>query len=160
MNISESGLDLIKRHEGWVPTAYKCPAGWWTIGYGHVIKKGESFPNGISKMTGEKLLQADLAIACEAVQRLTLAELNQPMFEALVSFTYNLGAGNYKASTLRAKLNRGDYEGALLQFGRWTLAGGRKLPGLIIRRADEAALFRVGIEKITGKGYVFPWLRR
>lgn len=160
MRVSDAGLALIKRYEGFSHVTYLCPAGWPTIGYGHVVKKGEAYPGGISQKRAEELLQADIASACNSVIRLTRTELNQPMFDALVSFTYNLGAGNYQSSTLRQKLNRGDYEGAMLQFGRWTKAGGRKLPGLIRRREEEAAMFRAGIELMTGTEYVLPWQRR
>lgn len=76
-----------------------------------------------------------------------------------MSFTFNLGSGRLQSSTLRQKINRSDYEGAAGEFKRWVYGGGRKLPGLIARRADEEALFRSGIESPAKYSYVvLPWL--
>lgn len=141
MPITEEGLAIIMRHEGFSPVRYICPAGYPTIGYGHVIKNGEDFGT-ISKEEGAILLQRDVVIAEQAVKRLISVPLNDNQFAALVSFTFNLGSGSLQRSTLRRKLNRGEYEAASQEFHKWVWAGGRKLRGLINRRADEAALFR------------------
>lgn len=144
MQISERGLALIKSHEGFSAYPYICPAGKLTVGYGHVIRKGEDFGKGISRIEAQKILQADLWAACASVRRLVRVPLTQNQFDALVSFTFNLGGGRLQSSTLRQKLNREDYEGAAGEFRKWVFGGGRKLPGLIRRRADETALFNSG----------------
>lgn len=139
MNTSQKGLDLIKSFEGLRLSAYKCPAGVWTIGYGTTagVKPGQS----ITKERAEELLRDDVKRFEDQVLRLVKVPLTQGQFDALVSFTYNLGAANLGNSTLLRLLNAGDYKGAAAQFDRWTKAGGKELPGLVKRRAAERALF-------------------
>lgn len=139
MHISQKGLDLIKSFEGLRLSAYKCPAGVWTIGYGTTagVKPGQS----ITKERAEELLRDDVKRFEDQVLRLVKVPLTQGQFDALVSFTYNLGAANLGNSTLLRLLNAGDYKGAAAQFDRWTKAGGKELPGLVKRRAAERALF-------------------
>lgn len=141
---SQEGIELIKHHEGFVPHIYMDAAGFPTIGYGHLIKQGEDFSNGISRKQGEDLLRHDLRIAERAVLRLIDAPLTQPQFDALVSFTFNLGSGALQRSTLRRVINRGEHYDVPQQMRRWVFAGGRKLRGLIRRRDDEAALYMSG----------------
>ena len=143
MQPSSRGIALIQKYEGFSRFPYICPAGWLTIGYGHVILQQEKniYDKGISKQQAELLLQGDILKACGSVDRLVKVPITQGMFDALVSFVFNLGGGRLQASTLRQKLNRRDYEGAAAEFHKWIYGGGRKLPGLIARRADEAALF-------------------
>lgn len=139
-HISAAGLSMIEHHEGWSAKPYKDAAGYWTIGYGHKILPGESFTT-ISKATGRALLAKDAQKAEQAVKDYVKVSLSQGQFDALVSFTYNLGGGALRDSTLLKKLNAGDYHGAALEFDRWTKAGGKVLSGLVARRADEKALF-------------------
>jgi len=139
--INQAGLELVKEREGFFERQYICPAGKTTIGYGHVIQPGERFTEPISRQLGEELLRGDLAVAEAAVARLVTAALNENQFSALVSFTFNVGQGNLEESTLRRKLNAGDYAGAAEQFGRWVNANGKPLPGLVTRRRLEAELF-------------------
>ena len=142
-HITEDGLDLIKRFEGFRPTIYICPAGWPTIGYGHVLRDSERvrFSAGIDERAAEELLRFDVEIAERAVLRLIHVPLSDGQFSALVSFAFNLGAGALQRSTMRRKINRGEHEAVPAEFRRWVWAGGRKLKGLMRRRAAEAALF-------------------
>ncbi len=139
MHISQKGLDLIKSFEGLRLSAYKCPADVWTIGYGTTA--GVKPSQTITKERAEELLREDVARFEAQVLRLVKVPLTQGQFDGLVSFTYNLGAGNLSNSTLLRLLNAGDYAGAAEQFDRWSKAGGRVLAGLVRRRAAERALF-------------------
>jgi lysozyme len=139
MHTSQKGLDLIKSFEGLRLSAYKCPADVWTIGFGTTagVKPGQT----ITKERAEELLRDDVARFEAQVLRLVKVPLTQGQHDALVSFVYNLGAGNLSNSTLLRLLNSGDYKGAAAQFDRWTKAGGKTLAGLVRRRAAERALF-------------------
>ena len=139
MHTSQKGLDLIKSFEGLRLSAYKDVVGVVTIGYGTTsgVKMGDT----ITKERAEDLLRADVKRFEDQVLRLVKVPLTQGQFDALVSFTYNLGAANLGNSTLLRLLNAGDYKGAAAQFDRWTKAGGKELPGLVKRRAAERALF-------------------
>ena len=138
---SKTGIDLIKRWEGWRAKAYKCPANKWTIGYGHTKTARRGMI--ISQQEGERLLRQDLQIYENAIHNLVSLPLNQNQFDALVSFTYNVGRGALSQSTLLRKLNQGNYTAAADQFSRWVYGGGRKLPGLVSRRAAERQLFNL-----------------
>ena len=140
MKISERGIDLIKEFEGVRLNAYRDAVGVVTIGYGHTrtAKPGMQ----ISAQTAEDLLRQDIARFEECVSNAVKVDLTQPQFDALVSFAFNVGCGALGRSTLLRLLNRGDYDGAAKQFGRWNMAGGRRLAGLTRRRAAEAALFQ------------------
>lgn len=139
MHTSQKGLDLIKSFEGLRLSAYKDVVGVVTIGYGTTsgVKMGDT----ITKERAEELLRDDVKRFEDQVLRLVKVPLTQGQFDALVSFTYNLGAANLGNSTLLRLLNAGDYKGAAAQFDRWTKAGGKELPGLVKRRAAERALF-------------------
>lgn len=141
---TENGLKLIKRCEKLALKPYICPAGYPTIGYGHVIKPNEAepFANGITEQQAEALLAADVGVAERAVLRLITVPLTDGQFDALVSFTFNLGGGALQRSTLRRKANRGDHEDVPHEFIKWVWAGGRKLNGLKKRRSWEAALYQ------------------
>jgi GH24 family phage-related lysozyme (muramidase) len=149
-HVTEDGIDLIKRFEGFSPTIYICPAGHPTIGYGHVILEDEKerFSAGIDQEEGEDLLRRDAQLAERAVLRLINVPLTDGQFDSLVSFTFNLGGGALQRSTLRRKLNRQEFEAAAGEFRRWVWAGGRKLKGLIKRREAEAALFRDNVRAV------------
>jgi lysozyme len=89
----------------------------------------------------EEILEKDLVRFERGVERLCPVGLNQPRFDALVSFAFNVGLGNLQRSSIRMRHNRGDYEGASEAFMMWTKAGGKELPGLVKRRKDERALY-------------------
>jgi lysozyme len=142
-HITKDGINLIKQFEGFEPEIYLDAAGLPTIGYGHLIRKGEHkmFENGISEGAGEALLIKDVLAAENAVLRLINVPLTDGQFDALVSFTFNLGGGALQRSTLRRRVNREEHEDVPLEFLRWVWAGGRKLKGLIRRREAEAILY-------------------
>lgn len=140
-HITQNGIDLIKRFEGFSAKVYICPAGYPTIGYGHVVKPYEDFSVGIDEAQAEELLRQDAVIAERAVLRLISVPLTDGQFDALVSFTYNLGGGALQRSTLRRKINREEHAEVPEQFMRWVWAGGRKLKGLVRRRKAEISLY-------------------
>ena len=146
MKISQRGLDLIKRYEGIKLKPYRCPAGLWTVGCGHLIGNGNMLPDSWNrKFTIEEvnaLLATDVYRFERGIERYISAKLTQGMFDALVSFSFNLGLGTLQRSSLRQKINRGDYEGAKKVLLKYNKAGGKVLKGLDLRRKDEAALFR------------------
>lgn len=146
MKTNAAGVALIKEFEGFVPKWYPDPVGVWTIGYGHTDSAGSpkwatSKTMTLTEAEGTAILQRDLGQYEAAVTRAVKVPLNENQFAALVSFTYNLGAGNLNQSTLLRKLNAGDYDGAAGEFARWNKAGGKVLNGLVRRRAAERALF-------------------
>ena len=142
-HITQEGLDLIKRFEGFSPTIYICPAGYPTIGYGHVIldEEKDRFAAGIDQEQGEELLRHDAQVAERAVLRLITVPLTDGQFDALVSFTFNLGSGALQRSTLRRKVNRRAHNEVPEQFMRWVWAGGRRLNGLLKRRSCESLMY-------------------
>lgn len=132
---------MIKDFEQFSTTPYICPAGYWTIAFGHLIRKGEVFTS-VTEEEGEAILEKDLYTAERAVLRLISVPLSDSQFDALVSFVFNLGSGALQSSTLRMKINRGEYSAEVaVQFMRWVYAGGRKLNGLIRRRRAEADMY-------------------
>ena len=154
MKTSKAGLLLIKKYEGLVDgdpntpglDPYLCPAGVPTIGWGSTRDlRGNRITmehNPILEGVAQALFEKEVEEVERSVTRLIRVPLNENQFSALVSFTYNLGSGNLQSSTLRQKLNRGNYEGAANEFWKWRRAGGRILKGLVLRRASEAAMFR------------------
>ncbi len=142
-HVTDSGLALIKRFEGFAPEIYICPAGWPTIGYGHVVRDHERkrFADGIDEAAAEDLLRRDVETATHAVLRLIRVPLEDGQFDALVSFAFNLGGGALQRSTLRRKVNREEHCGVPRELRRWVWARGRKLKGLMRRREAEAALY-------------------
>jgi len=140
MRTGRDGVELIRHFEGCRFDAYLCPAGVWTIGYGHTadVKEGDS----IDQEAAEAFLIEDLEKFEQAVTRLVEVPLTQQQFDALVSWTFNLGAGNLAESTLLRKLNNYQYAEVPEQMMRWVRAGGKVLEGLVRRRAAEAALFQ------------------
>ena len=141
MQLSAAGLDLIKRSEGWRSQVYKDVAGFPTIGYGHKLLPTDSFPDGVDEATGTQILIKDVQDAEQAVSRLVKVPLTQGQFDALVDFTFNLGAMRLASSTLLKMLNAGDYAAAAGQFQRWDMAGGMENDGLKARRQAEADSF-------------------
>lgn len=140
--INQLGLAIVKRYEGMSRHAYKCPAGYWTIGcYGHRVKPSERFNEPLTDKSMDQLLESDLSEACKAVQRLIKVPVRDNQFSALVSFTFNLGSGCLQRSVLRARLNRSEYKEAGQAFMLYVRASGRVLKGLLNRRHDEMMLF-------------------
>lgn len=144
MRTSDKGRELITAAEGVHLRTYVCPAGKYTIGVGHLVKPGESFPDGITMGQAQEMLSQDLAAAEKAVNGQVKVGISQAQFDALVSFVFNLGEGALTRSTLLKRINMGDFNGAADQFSRWVLADGKPMPGLVRRRKAEAALFRLG----------------
>ena len=142
-NVTEEGLDLIKWFEGFSPIIYICPAGWPTIGYGHVVRDQarKQYEDGIDEAAADELLRRDVETAERAVLRLIRVPLKDGRFDALCSFTFNLGAGALQRSMLRRKVNRKEHGAVPTEFRRWVWAGGRELKGLVRRREAEAGLY-------------------
>lgn len=142
-HITKEGLNLIKEFEGFEPEVYLDAAGYPTIGYGHLIRKeeGDMYKYGITESAAEALLAKDVWSAERAVLRLIKVPLSDGQFDALVSFTFNLGGGALQRSTLRRKVNREEHSEVPEQLMRWVWAGGRKLRGLMRRRQAEAHLY-------------------
>ena len=156
MKVSDKVIHMIKHHEGVRTKPYQCPALLWTVGVGHVIdpmhgrlkieeRRNLPIPDGwnrtLSMEEVDDILKKDLARFEQGVARLCPVALTQGQFDALVSFSFNVGLGNLQKSTIRMKVNRGDFEGAAEAFLAWTKAGGKVLKGLVNRRNDEKALF-------------------
>lgn len=145
MKISKNGLALIKRFEGCKLNSYRDAVGVWTIGYGHTAMAGGLVPKSGISITQEQadaLLKADLVKYEIAVEKLLQRQATQSQFDAMVSLTFNIGAGNFAKSTVLRLFNGGDISGAANAFKYWNRAGGKVLAGLTTRRAAEAALFR------------------
>lgn len=139
LKTSSVGLDLIKRWEGFRADAYRCPAGVWTIGYGHTLDVNPG--STLSLKQAELLLRNDLKRYEQAVNDYVTVPLNQNQFDALASFCFNVGTSAFKNSTLLRLLNQKQYIAAAEQLLRWTRGGGRVLPGLVKRRKAEFDLF-------------------
>jgi lysozyme len=139
-HINVAGLTIIKYCEQLYLTAYTCPAGVLTIGWGHT---GADVTSGltITKPQAEYFLREDVKKSEKAVDDLVEVELNENEYSALVSFIFNVGRGNFKSSTLRKKLNEGNYIDAAAEFPKWNLANGAVQPGLVSRRVMERELF-------------------
>lgn len=149
-------LEMLRHHEGVRYSPYRCPAGLWTIGVGHVIDPAhlrvpldqrmalpipEGWDRTLTDAEVDELLAEDLARFLAGVRRLCSVDDASHRHLALTSFAFNVGLGNLQASTLRAKHNRGDHAGAADEFLRWNMAAGKVLRGLTIRRQDERALY-------------------
>lgn len=141
-SISHNGLALIKQFEGFMAEPYLCPGGYWTIGYGHVIKNPKDYPYSLTRDEALELLAQDVAVAERAVVRLIRVPLTNSQFDALVSFTFNLGAGALQRSTLRRKVNREEHADVPAEFHKWVWAGGKRLNGLVKRRKAEALAYQ------------------
>lgn len=137
--ISADGIALIKSFEGLYLRAYRCPAGVLTIGWGSTegVREGAV----ISEDEAEEMLHKELERFEEAVNHLVKVPLTQHQFDALVSFSYNVGSRALEHSTLLRKLNDGDYNAVPAELGRWVRGGGRVLQGLVRRRRAEGMLW-------------------
>ena len=140
MKTSVEGLALIKKFEGLELEAYTCAAGVWTIGYGHTkdVQPGDVW----SEAHAEHMLEVELEEFEEYINKYVTVSLSQNQFDALVSWVYNLGPANLKASTMLKVLNDGKYEEVPYQMKRWNKAGGKVLDGLVRRREAEALLYQ------------------
>jgi lysozyme len=156
MNVSPKAIAMIKHHEGLRQKPYRCPAKLWTIGVGHVMYPDQAKLKLEDRMSVslraeddrtytmdeiDGILRNDLARFERGVEQYITVPLTQGMFDALVSFSFNVGLGTLQRSTLRQKLNRGDKEGASEELMKYCMAGGKILKGLQNRRNDEKALF-------------------
>jgi lysozyme len=156
MKVSDKAIKMITHHEGLRFKPYRCPAKLWTIGVGHVLYPDQGKiplverdnyqlrPEDNRTFTQEEvnnILRADLTRFEQGVAKFITVPLTQGMFDALVSFSFNVGLGTLQRSTLRTKLNRGDKEGAAEELLKYCMAGGKILKGLQNRRIDERALF-------------------
>jgi lysozyme len=141
MHLSEAGLELIKRSEGFRDQAYLDIAGFPTIGFGHRLVHPECFPAGISQAQGESILLNDVREAEQAVVRLVKVSLTQGQFDALVDFVFNLGAERLAGSTLLKELNAGNVGAAAGEFLRWDHSGEHEVASLRTRRQAELELW-------------------
>lgn len=137
--MSFAGIELLKQFEGYRSQVYDAnpPKRDWTIGYGHKLKAGETFKNGVSESTARSLLVADIGFAEDRVSRNITIDLSQSQFDALVSLAYNLTISSWLAAS--ARINRG--ESASSVFNRYVYGGGVKLGGLVTRRGLEVAMY-------------------
>jgi len=156
MNVSDKALKTIIHHEGVRYKPYLCPAGLWTVGVGHVLypKQGllpvaqrgsiglrvEDFRQ-FTKDEVDAILKADLRRFERGVLRYCPAIATQGQFDALVSFSFNVGLGTLQRSTLRQKHNRGEFDSAAAEFMKYTKGGGKVLKGLVNRRKDEMKIY-------------------
>ena len=147
MNYSKNGLHLTENFEGLRLIAYPDPAtngDPWTIGYGHTgaeVHKGMT----ITQEQAEELLMQDVKKAAATVNAKVTTDITQEEFDALVDFVFNVGAGNFNASTLLKKVNSGDIQGAANEFLKWDMAAGKHMAGLLKRRHAEAKEFLSGM---------------
>ena len=146
MKVSKECLKMLAHHEGVRQKPYKCPAGLWTVGVGHLIGDGKSLPDSWNKtFTLDEvydILAKDVARFERGLERYLPIELSQNEYDAILSFCFNLGLGTFQRSTLRQALLRGDKITAIQSLLKYNKAGGKVLKGLDNRRKDEAALFR------------------
>ena len=145
----KEGVDLVTLFEGYSSTPYRCAAGVWTIGFGTT-----RYPSGrrvtrsdpdCTREQAETWLHHELEKAERVVIRYCKIYLNDKQRAALASFVYNLGSGAFRASTLRRRINSGDWDDVPYQMSRWNKAGGRVLRGLVRRRTAEAELWNTGV---------------
>ena len=149
MNVSERAIKLIKHHEGVRNRPYRCPAGLWTVGVGHLIGDGKSLPESWNRIFTQEeinaILKKDLLRFEKGLTKLLPnVKLKQHEFDSIISFCFNLGLGCFQRSTIRQALLRGDKEVAMESLVKYCRAGGKILKGLQKRRLDEKQLFLYG----------------
>jgi lysozyme len=140
-HVTQKGIDLVRRFEGFRSRVYICAGGHPTIGVGHLVRPGEDWTQGITEEQASLLLAKDLVSSEIAVLRLTTVPLSDGQFDALVSFVFNLGSGCYQRSTLRQKVNREEHVDAANAFGMYRRAAGKIQLGLVRRREAEKQLY-------------------
>lgn len=137
---SEKGIELVKKFEGFNPQKYKCAGGFETIGFGHRLLPNENY-SYISLDCAQEILLRDLIRFEQSVTKYIIVDLFDYQFDALVSFTFNLGPAALQRSTLRCKINSGNYSEAHHEFLKWVYVRGKKLNGLYKRRLAESEWF-------------------
>jgi lysozyme len=158
MQMSQHGLELLQQWEGFKLNVYKDSAGLATIGVGHLITKPElasgeiviggvsvPYAGGLTDQQVLDLLSQDVEPAEQAVNNGVKVPLNQNQFDALVSFTFNVGVGAFQSSTLLKVLNQQQYDQVPEQLLRWTRAGGKVVQGLVNRRQNEINLWNEAV---------------
>jgi len=142
MKTSDKGIEQIKSFEGFRAMPYQDVVGKWTVGYGHLMVAGDGCVEGSPITMGQatELLRKDLHTAEEAVNACGV-ELEQNEFDALVSFVYNLGVGAFQRSTLLKLIKSGNKLAASGEFPKWSMAGGKEVPGILKRRHAEQDCF-------------------
>jgi len=158
MQMSEHGLELLKQWEGFKNKLYNDSAGLPTIGVGHLLTKSElssgkivingaavQYDVGLSDSQVLNLLKQDMTPAAQVVTNKVTVPLNQNQFDALTSFTFNVGGAAFSGSTLLKLLNQGQYDEVPPQLRRWNKAGGKVVQGLINRRENEIKLWNGSI---------------
>jgi lysozyme len=140
---SPAAVGVIKHFEGYSPVVYKDAAGYDTIGFGHLIRPGEKIPETLLGEAAERLLQQDIRPKAAAVNAQVSVPLFQGQFDAVLSWTYNLGEGALRSSTMLKKINAERHAEVPAQMKRWNKAGGKVLKGLERRKQAEAALYEL-----------------
>lgn len=133
--------DLVKESEGCKLDAYKCPAGVWTIGWG-TTGKGITEGTSWTQYTADRVLNADCYLALQSAHAASPTLKDQSVYKqaAIADFVYNLGIGKYMKSTLKQRVDAGQWEAAKFELRRWVNGGGKVLPGLVKRREKECEL--------------------
>ena len=139
--VSEAGVTMVQAFEGYSPFVYKDTAGYDTIGNGHLIIKGEHFQVPLLPEQATDLLKKDMAISQRAVNKYVLVDLWQSQFDALNSWTFNLGSGKLRDSTMLKYVNAGRDDDVPTQMNRYVLSGGKRTPGLVVRREAEGVMY-------------------
>ena len=155
MQVTEEGLALIRRFEGFRADAYRCPAGVWTIGYGHTSQAGPPAVRPgmvVGAEEAERMLRDDVQRFADGVGPLLAREVSAAQFSALVSFAYNVGLPAFRSSSVLRAVNAGRLHDVPARLRLWVKAGGRVLPGLERRRAAEAELFMTEMPAQAGRG--------
>jgi len=139
-------MKLVKGAEGWFSCWYKDPVGLPTIGYGHLIEKGDSYKKGscLTKEQGDALLKKDLGKAEDCIRKQAKVPLNCNEFSALTSWAFNVGCGASGKSGVMRQLNTGNRGAVCGELSKWNKGGGKELKGLTTRRRDECSLFKSG----------------
>ena len=145
-DVPDEAVGLVKEFEGFSAKPYQDPVGVWTIGYGSTRAYGQpvtaTYPAQVTEGEACDLVKADLMAAAVQCNLTVKVSLSAPQMAAIEDFIYNLGATNFRSSTLLKKLNAGDYAGAAAEFDKWDQAGGKVLAGLLRRRQAETTLFK------------------
>ena len=155
MQMTDEGLALIRRFEGFRANAYRCPAGVWTIGFGHTSQAGPPAVRPgmvVGEDEANRILMADVQRFADEVGPLLTREVSAAQFSALVSFAYNVGVAAFRRSSVLKAVNEGRFAEVPARLGLWVKGGGRVLPGLERRRAAEAELFMSETPPQAGRG--------
>ncbi|MCA3555315.1 lysozyme [Aestuariivirga sp.] len=155
MQVTDEGLALIRRFEGFRANAYRCPAGVWTIGYGHTSQAGPPAVKPgmqLGEEEADRILKDDVRRFADEVGALLAREVSGAQFSALVSFAYNVGIPAFRSSSVLRAVNAGRFHDVPARLRLWVKGGGRVLPGLERRRAAEAELFMSETAPQAGRG--------